>query len=207
MERIESFSGPYRFLSNFWPISVKLVGTIYAKCPEYPQGLSFSDGLIYNSVEHAYQAAKSDNPFDWEEIQKLETPGKAKKYGSNLKVRFDWNPQTKIDVMTNLVTQKFWFKEPLLTQKLLQTGNAELIEGNTWNDTFWGQTKEKDQPWTGENHLGKILMQVRRELQIRKETLKESLNYFKGTSSWKVARELALSERELFVMKLCFELG
>ena len=37
-----------------------------------------------------------------------------------------------------------------------------LEEGNTWHDTFWGvdaRTRE------GRNHLGRILMRIRKELQ------------------------------------------
>ena len=36
------------------------------------------------------------------------------------------------------------------------TNNEELIEGNTWNDTYWGVCNGR-----GQNHLGKILMKVR----------------------------------------------
>lgn len=48
------------------------------------------------------------------------------------------------------------FQNPLLKEKLLNTGDALLIEGNTWRDYYWGECKGK-----GENHLGKILMEVR----------------------------------------------
>lgn len=41
----------------------------------------------------------------------------------------------------------------------MTTGNAELIEGNTWNDTFWGVCNGE-----GENNLGKLLMKVRTNL-------------------------------------------
>ena len=42
----------------------------------------------------------------------------------------------------------------------------ELIEGNVWNDTFWGVCNGK-----GHNHLGKILMKVRDEIRgIEKKT-------------------------------------
>jgi predicted NAD-dependent protein-ADP-ribosyltransferase YbiA (DUF1768 family) len=34
-----------------------------------------------------------------------------------------------------------------------------LIEENTWGDTFWGICKGQ-----GENHLGRLLMQIRDEL-------------------------------------------
>ena len=40
----------------------------------------------------------------------------------------------------------------------------ELIEGNTWGDTFFGMIKDSQGKWTGENNLGKILMQIRDEL-------------------------------------------
>ena len=37
--------------------------------------------------------------------------------------------------------------------------DVDLIEGNTWGDTFWGQVDGK-----GENKLGKLLMKIRDEL-------------------------------------------
>ena len=48
-----------------------------------------------------------------------------------------------------------------LAYKLLMTREAELIEGNDWNDYFWGQCMG-----VGDNHLGKLLMQVRKELRM-----------------------------------------
>jgi predicted NAD-dependent protein-ADP-ribosyltransferase YbiA (DUF1768 family) len=64
----------------------------------------------------------------------------------------------KVKLMFVLVTEKFK-QNPELKQKLLETGNQELIEGNTWNDTFWGVCNGQGQNW-----LGKILMLVRSEL-------------------------------------------
>jgi predicted NAD-dependent protein-ADP-ribosyltransferase YbiA (DUF1768 family) len=43
---------------------------------------------------------------------------------------------------------------------LLETKDATLIEGNTWGDQYWGVCAG-----VGENHLGKLLMQIRSELQ------------------------------------------
>lgn len=45
-----------------------------------------------------------------------------------------------------------------LKQKLLSTGNALLIEGNTWGDTYWGICNGR-----GQNKLGKILTRVRND--------------------------------------------
>jgi len=63
--------------------------------------------------------------------------------------------------MTTIVRNKFK-AHPDLKKKLLETGTAKLIEGNTWHDTFWGVNINTGK---GENHLGKILMQVRSELK------------------------------------------
>ena len=56
------------------------------------------------------------------------------------------------------------FAIPELAEKLLATGEAELIEGNSWGDTTWGVYKD-----IGENRLGKLLMQVRQELKEKRE--------------------------------------
>lgn len=50
--------------------------------------------------------------------------------------------------------------EPKLRSQLLSTGTAELVEGNWWNDRYWGVCNGR-----GENHLGKILMRIREELK------------------------------------------
>ena len=53
------------------------------------------------------------------------------------------------------------FKQNLfLAEKLLKTGDEELIEGNDWNDCYWGVCQGK-----GENKLGQILQRIRSELR------------------------------------------
>lgn len=59
--------------------------------------------------------------------------------------------------MEDLLRQKF-SKTPL-RRLLLATGEAELIEGNTWGDTYWGVCHG-----VGQNHLGCLLMKIRGEL-------------------------------------------
>jgi hypothetical protein len=46
---------------------------------------------------------------------------------------------------------------------LLDTSDKVLIEENNWNDTFWGVCNG-----VGENNLGRLLMQVRGEIQCGK---------------------------------------
>lgn len=43
-----------------------------------------------------------------------------------------------------------------LAERLLATGDAQLVEGNTWGDTFWGVCDG-----VGENHLGRLHMWIR----------------------------------------------
>lgn len=144
MNPITSFYGEYRFLSNFWPAEVKYKNE------------------IFKTVEHAYQAAKCQLRAQFLNFLVLQTPGQAKAFGKQVVVRHDW-PEVKQEIMEDLVTQKFTNHEDL-KQKLLATGNAELIEGNTWRDRYWGMTLENG-VWVGHNFLGKILMKVRDQLK------------------------------------------
>ncbi len=140
MEKINSFSGKYLFLSNFFPSSV-----VY-------------QALVYPTVEHAFQATKCVRQEDHDKVRKTFYPAKAKQLGKSFQRRANWN-EIKQDVMYKLVTNKF--KVPALRQLLLATGNKELIEGNYWGDTYWGVCKG-----VGTNHLGKILMRVREDIRL-----------------------------------------
>lgn len=144
---INLFSGIHRFLSNFWLAPVEF------------------EGAVYPSVEHAYQAAKTISmeerePF-WKEFI---SPGKAKRLGNTLTLRGDWE-DIKIDIMRGLVRSKFQLPH-LKKLLLLETGDQELVEGNTWHDNFWGDCYcSRCQNIRGQNHLGKILMEIRDELK------------------------------------------
>lgn len=135
---IDSFTGDYKFLSNFYPCKVKL------------------DDVEYPSVEHAYQAAKTLDLDDRKAFHQhpLPTAGQSKKLGRKLKIRADWE-SVKIKVMEELLVQKF--ADDTLKKQLQETGDAKLIEGNYWGDDFWGVDKKKG----GKNHLGKLLMKIR----------------------------------------------
>lgn len=137
---IDKFEDEYRFLSNF---------------DTHP--FTFKDRL-FKSVEHAYQAYKATNRTDFELVANASTPGRAKRAGRTIECRPDWE-DIKVDIMLQLVRAKF-ISNPHLTDKLLDTGDRELIEGNTWGDTFWGVCNNK-----GHNMLGIILMKVREELR------------------------------------------
>jgi ribA/ribD-fused uncharacterized protein len=146
--KIDSFQGSYRFLSNFWPTSVTF------------------DVVFYPTVEHAFQAAKTLDLRIRAEIRDCKTAADAKRLGRRAPLRPDWE-KVKIPIMESLVRQKF-APNTELAESLLATGNADLIEGNTWGDRFWGVCRGE-----GENRLGKILMQVRAELRNADDSEKE----------------------------------
>ena len=53
-------------------------------------------------------------------------------------------------------------QNPKIKQKLLDTGDKILIEGNNWCDNFWGNCHcEKCRTKTGKNLLGISLMFLR----------------------------------------------
>lgn len=136
---IKGFSGPNRFLSNFTVCGVEL------------------DGVNYPTVEHAYQAAKTLEPEFREAIRLCETPGQAKRMGKQIPMRKDWEG-VRVAVMLELLRQKF--SVGYLRDALIETGNREIIEENTWNDVFWGVCNGFGQNWMGE-----LLMQVREEIR------------------------------------------
>nr|MBN1229138.1 DUF1768 domain-containing protein [Anaerolineae bacterium] len=139
---IDRFIHEYDFLSNFHAAEVML------------------DGLLYPSVEHAYQAAKTLIPEEREPIREAAESSQAKRLGRQSTLREDWD-EIKIAIMEDLVRQKFTRHQDL-AERLLATGDAYLIEGNDWGDCFWGQVDGK-----GKNQLGRILMMVRDELRTQ----------------------------------------
>jgi ribA/ribD-fused uncharacterized protein len=134
--RIEGFTGDFAFLSNFFtsPIEVR--------------------GILFPTVEHAYQAAKTTDPAERQQIVALHSPGQAKRAGQKLQLREGWETR-KLSVMEELVRLKF-ATHAELRDKLVAAGSCHLEETNTWGDRFWGVCQGE-----GENHLGRILMRTR----------------------------------------------
>lgn len=144
---IKDFTGKYFFLSNF-----------------YNSYLVY-EGDVYCSTEAAFQAAKTLDKTEKLRIAKL-SPSDAKKAGRRLKLRKDWEGIKDI-VMYEVCRAKFTMNDSLhLREKLLATGDEELVEGNTWHDNYWGDCQcEKCKHIEGRNQLGKILMKIREELK------------------------------------------
>lgn len=115
------------------------------------------------TVEHYYQAQKFVGTKDATIIPLIhsaQTPEKAAELGrcSTRQIRPDWEA-VKTIVMQTAVLQKFR-THGTIAKILLDTGNRLLVEDSP-NDYFWGCGANK----SGQNQLGKILMNVREELR------------------------------------------
>ena len=136
---INEFRGKYYFLSNFYEAPVTY------------------EGITYRNNEAAFQAAKVTDTNVREKFSNLD-PSSAKRKGRHVQLRHGWD-QIKFDIMYEIVKAKFE-QNSGLREKLLDTGDSHLEEGNTWGDRIWGTVSGK-----GQNNLGRILMRVREELR------------------------------------------
>lgn len=140
-DTIKEFQGEYRWLSNFSPCVIVL------------------DGVEYKSVEHAYMSARSDTP-GWKEFCKnTESPFTVKNQAKKVSDVEGWSNK-KLSVMLECLVQKY-NQEPYKT-KLIETGDMDIQEGNAWKDVFWGVDLKTGK---GKNHLGIMIMNIRRDLQ------------------------------------------
>jgi len=126
----------------------------------YGAGFRF-DGLLYPTVEHAFQSLKTEDKEWSQKIRKSSKPGDAKRLGRQCPMRDDWD-EIKDDVMYKLVRAKF-VQNPELLDQLIVTGGRPIREDSAW-DGYWGTGKSGK----GRNEMGKILSRVRKELSREK---------------------------------------
>ncbi len=140
-DAITSFRGEYAFLSNFHSAPVTW------------------DGRTYKNNEAAFQSAKTLDPAERDAFTEL-AGVIAKRKGRKVQLRPDWE-DVKDALMEEIVRAKFT-QNPDLSAKLLATGDAPLLEGNSWHDAYWGVDAKT---LKGKNRLGLILMKIRGELR------------------------------------------
>ena len=114
---IDKFRGEYDFLSNFY------------SCPVTYNGES------YLNAEAAFQAQKTQDTETRHTMSTMSAK-QAKKFGRSLKDP-EWFDKS-VRIMYEVLTAKFT-QHVELRKKLIATGDAKLVEGNNWNDTFWGR--------------------------------------------------------------------
>ncbi len=134
-------------------------------------------GILVPSSEHVYMADRFVDPELQVIIANARGPvGDTRAYADGLAAKnlaheyikngaeqlAEWDV-AKIGVMYIAVSRKFR-ANLAIADMLIATDQEELVEGNDWEDRFWGV----DPPGStnGENNLGKILMRVRSELVL-----------------------------------------
>lgn len=146
---IDSFKGKYSFLSNFFEVPV-----------EY-------DGLVYHNTEAAFQAQKTNSKAERQQFTTLDASS-SKRLGRSVTLRSDWE-DVKDRIMYEICLAKFT-QNPHLAQKLIDTKGEYLVEGNDWNDCYWGKCNGK-----GLNKLGEILMSIREEISFDAVSVKNDV--------------------------------
>ena len=142
-EDIYGFKNEYRWLSNFYKLQEPI--DLY--------------GCVFYYTENLYQAFKCNKADDFILMASL-TPGEAKRFGKRVELNPDFEAN-KLSIMKQILDIKF--RQEYFKRRLLATGNCLIFEENSWKDFFWGCHNG-----IGENHLGKIIMEIRKEL--KKET-------------------------------------
>jgi ribA/ribD-fused uncharacterized protein len=132
--------GTFRFLSHFHPSPIAL------------------DGEVWATVEHFYQAQKSDHPDYRAAIRAAKTPGLAKRLAAQpaaprrfaqkswfrkngIAPRADWH-DAKLDIMRRADYAKF-SQHPDLAALLLATGEAQLIEDSPFRTLLGNSSRRR----------------------------------------------------------------
>lgn len=146
---INRFTGATGFLSNFY-VNEPIV----------------FDGVEFLSAEHLFNALKTRSASEAQYVIEAKTAADAKARGRTVTLRENWDSIERYTAMRRTLGAKF-FGSPLLREMLCWSGDRPLIEGNTWHDNVWGDcTCGRPACQTpGENHLGKLLMELRSDLQ------------------------------------------
>ena len=140
-------SDPYGCFSNFSPHPIDIANHTWATVEHYYQSQKFV-GTEYEPLIPIIRAVK--------------TPEEAAALGRDRcrVVREDWE-EVKTEIMYQAVLIKFLTH--LDIQAILLSTHDALIVEDSPTDYYWGCGSQR----TGQNQLGKILMQVRQAIRLR----------------------------------------
>jgi len=155
---ITQFNGQYEFLD-----------------PSY-YCLAECDGELYNSAEAAFLAAQFDSTYFRSMFRNPVLPvWQARQLAKKLQMRHDWTPALSIEIMRQITLDKF-LRTPKLRAALLATCDEQIVAENNWHEQFWGYCTCDTRPGKygrrsscsvpGLNHLGEILMSVRKQFGV-----------------------------------------
>ncbi len=123
-------------------------------------------GVLYPTVEHAYQCARYTDSSIIDEIRTATSPVKAWEVSSHykhLQIPEFKDESYKLEVMKKLMQLKAEQHEEI-QKALIESGDMEIVKHITTyppGDGFWDDGEDG----TGLNHIGKIWMEIRSELK------------------------------------------
>ena len=134
---INQFNGEYDFLSNRF-------------------GCRFVwQGLQYGNAEAAFQSSKCMDASERKAYAGCSADKAALK--GREQAPFPGWEDARLNIMGSILRAKFEQNLSLM-KKLTDTGSCILINGNNKQETYWGVDLYS---WQGENHLGRIIMDIR----------------------------------------------
>ena len=184
------FNGEYDWLSNFYPCSIDFKGLVYPNAEAAFQAQKVDILMSSRPEEFSIKDKEFFTTLTGREAKPLGMGKRDKKFRMTEEELKVWNP-IALSTMEEVVRAKYTQNDNL-KEKLLATQELGLIEGNNWGDNFYGITlalehPDAKNPYTkrmlkrdenGEklyvlsqpenennNHLGKILMKIRKELK------------------------------------------
>jgi len=149
VSKIDSFTDYYEFLHN------NFYTPVYYEC------------MLFPSVTHAYQAARSNDERTRKAILNAENLKTVLNIARRIEDSDNWNIR-RLKIMEHLIRDKFR-RSKELQEKLKATGSREIVmtyDEETVANTFWGAVKSK-----GQNQLGRILMKIRDDIKENNELL------------------------------------
>lgn len=156
---IHTFRKEHGFLSNMADAEIDYEGVRFPSTENAYMWEKCRDCKVTQEIIHGEQGFIVEIP--WLEYCQTYPPNEVKKKSREVTLREDWN-DVKLKIMYNILVLKFT-QEPFKT-KLLATGTENIVEGNYWQDTFWG-VDLKETPNVGENWLGRLIMDIRTKLK------------------------------------------
>ena len=171
---IKEFRGATRWLSNFAEVQVTWNGMTFPTTENaYQASKVMNKDLIVDVPQFNIRGGQTIQKMTYWELCQTCSAKTAKAFSTldivKQNLRKDWR-DVNLHIMYDLNKQKF-LQEPYKT-KLIETGDRELQEGNNWGDLFWGVDITSGE---GHNHLGRIIMEIRDELNGKQTNYFETL--------------------------------
>lgn len=165
---IERFRDDYFFLSNMYPLNIPIttrLGVEVYSSEQVYMADRFADPVVQLRV------ALARGPDDDQRIYK---DGLAAKELAHELISIGEEQIAEFEVVKGalmyIAVSKKFSANPDIAEKLIDTADEELVEGNDWGDRYWGVSPIGSK--NGLNKLGKILMQVRSELRLSTVAIK-----------------------------------